>query len=195
MQQYGMGLIGPLMVVDTGLVTSMPLTLQNFLTLYSTAVPSILLSNYLNVTMHRNLNPFLMASHMNRGLKCSSFERNTCSTHIATIKSDTGLPPSECTIDLNEAKRLQGFDPVTFGGSRHHYHSKRHHLSKFSSNRFVYLCLKKQLLVVKWTLCMVCALINFIYFWCIEYKVKRGWIDFAGDRPIHFQDHIGVCIC
>ena len=44
-------------------------------------------------------------------------------------------PPSECTIDLNEAKRLQGFDPVTFGGTRRH-HSKRHHHNKLTQNRF-----------------------------------------------------------
>uniref|UniRef100_A0A5B6YPB5 Xyloglucan endotransglucosylase/hydrolase n=1 Tax=Davidia involucrata TaxID=16924 RepID=A0A5B6YPB5_DAVIN len=41
-------------------------------------------------------------------------------------------PPTECVIDPQEAKRLRGFDPVTFGGGRRH-HGKRHHRSR--SNR------------------------------------------------------------
>lgn len=36
-------------------------------------------------------------------------------------------PPSECTIDPKEAERLRGFDPVTFGGSRHHHGGRHHH--------------------------------------------------------------------
>ncbi|KAK2998121.1 hypothetical protein RJ639_026526 [Escallonia herrerae] len=40
-------------------------------------------------------------------------------------------PPSECVIDPQEAERLRGFDPVTFGGSRRR-HGKRHHRSRSS---------------------------------------------------------------
>lgn len=38
-------------------------------------------------------------------------------------------PPSECVIDMKEAERLRGFDPVTFGGGRRH-RGKRHHRSR-----------------------------------------------------------------
>ncbi|XAR63710.1 Xyloglucan:xyloglucosyl transferase [Bertholletia excelsa] len=41
------------------------------------------------------------------------------------------VAPPECVIDPREAKRLQGFDPVTFGGARRR-HSRRHRRNKSS---------------------------------------------------------------
>ncbi|PSS26818.1 Xyloglucan endotransglucosylase/hydrolase protein [Actinidia chinensis var. chinensis] len=46
------------------------------------------------------------------------------------------VPLSECAINPQEAKRLQGFDPVTFGGVRCH-HGKRHRRSRSSRARQV----------------------------------------------------------
>ncbi|XP_057477803.1 probable xyloglucan endotransglucosylase/hydrolase protein 28 [Actinidia eriantha] len=41
------------------------------------------------------------------------------------------VPPSECAINPQEAERLRGFDPVTFGGGRRH-HGKGHRRSRSS---------------------------------------------------------------
>ncbi|KAL8105787.1 putative xyloglucan endotransglucosylase/hydrolase protein 28 [Apium graveolens] len=66
--------------------------------------------------------------------KMQQFRKKHMQYSYCYDKTRYRTPPSECTIDLDEAKRLQGFDPVTFGGSRRH-HSKRHHRSKLSPNR------------------------------------------------------------
>ncbi|KAI3729726.1 hypothetical protein L6452_18390 [Arctium lappa] len=42
-------------------------------------------------------------------------------------------PPHECVVDLEEAKRLKSFDPVTFGGSRHRHRGRTHHRSRLES--------------------------------------------------------------
>lgn len=44
------------------------------------------------------------------------------------------VPPSECVINPQEAQRLRGFDPVTFGGV-HRHHGKRHHRSGSSRTK------------------------------------------------------------
>lgn len=44
------------------------------------------------------------------------------------------VPPSECVINPQEAQRLRGFDPVTFGGV-HRHHGKRHHQSGSSRTK------------------------------------------------------------
>lgn len=38
------------------------------------------------------------------------------------------VPPPECVVNPKEAARLKSYDPVTFGGRRHH--GKRHHRSR-----------------------------------------------------------------
>lgn len=40
------------------------------------------------------------------------------------------VTPSECVLNPNEAERLRGFDPVTFGGGRPH--KRRHHHARSS---------------------------------------------------------------
>jgi xyloglucan:xyloglucosyl transferase len=42
------------------------------------------------------------------------------------------IPPSECVINPQEAKRLRVLNPVTFGGKGRHHHAKRHHKSRAS---------------------------------------------------------------
>lgn len=45
------------------------------------------------------------------------------------------VPPAECVLNPKEADRLRRFDPVTFGGGRHHRGSRRHRHSARDEER------------------------------------------------------------
>lgn len=61
--------------------------------------------------------------------KMENFRKKQMQYSYCYDKTRYKVPPSECEIDLKEAERLRAFDPVTFGGSRHH-HGKRHRRSR-----------------------------------------------------------------
>lgn len=60
--------------------------------------------------------------------KMRNFRKKHLQYSYCYDKTRYKAPPSECVIDIHEAERLRGFNPVTFGGGRRH-HSKRHHRS------------------------------------------------------------------
>lgn len=62
--------------------------------------------------------------------KMGSFRKQHMTYSYCYDRTRYKAPPSECTIDPLEAKRLLVLNPVTFGGSHHrhhHRHGKRHH--------------------------------------------------------------------
>ncbi|KAL0326805.1 UNVERIFIED_CONTAM: putative xyloglucan endotransglucosylase/hydrolase protein 28 [Sesamum angustifolium] len=61
--------------------------------------------------------------------KMVSFRNKHMQYSYCYDRSRYKIPPSECVIDPSEAERLRGFDPVTFGGARHH-RGKRHRRSR-----------------------------------------------------------------
>ncbi|CAK9145980.1 unnamed protein product [Ilex paraguariensis] len=64
-------------------------------------------------------------------IKMGHFRKKHMQYSYCYDKTRYTAPPSECVIDPQEAERLRGFDPVTFGGGRHH-HGKRHHRNRSS---------------------------------------------------------------
>ncbi|KAH0756940.1 hypothetical protein KY290_020433 [Solanum tuberosum] len=58
--------------------------------------------------------------------KMESFRKKHLQYSYCYDRTRYKVPLSECVIDPKEADRLQGFDPVTFGGV-HRHHNKRHH--------------------------------------------------------------------
>ncbi|KAM7484735.1 hypothetical protein LguiA_000744 [Lonicera macranthoides] len=67
----------------------------------------------------------------NQRTKMNNFRKKHMQYSYCYDKIRYDSPPSECVIDPQEAQRLRGFDPVTFGGGRRH-HGKRHHRSRSS---------------------------------------------------------------
>ncbi|XP_009763784.1 putative xyloglucan endotransglucosylase/hydrolase protein 28 [Nicotiana tabacum] len=61
--------------------------------------------------------------------KMENFRKKQMQYSYCYDKTRYKVPPTECVIDPKEAERLRVFDPVTFGGSRHH-HGKRHSRSR-----------------------------------------------------------------
>ncbi|XP_016489964.1 putative xyloglucan endotransglucosylase/hydrolase protein 28 [Nicotiana tabacum] len=61
--------------------------------------------------------------------KMEKFRKKQMQYSYCYDKTRYKVPPPECVIDPKEAERLRAFDPVTFGGSRHH-HGKQHRRSR-----------------------------------------------------------------
>ncbi|KAK8567402.1 hypothetical protein V6N13_105371 [Hibiscus sabdariffa] len=63
--------------------------------------------------------------------KMDSFRRKHMTYSYCYDQTRYKAPPPECLVNPQEAERLKKYDPVTFGGGKHH-HGKRHHRSRAS---------------------------------------------------------------
>ncbi|XP_050233692.1 probable xyloglucan endotransglucosylase/hydrolase protein 28 [Mercurialis annua] len=65
-------------------------------------------------------------------IKMEAFRRKYMTYSYCYDQTRYKSPPSECTINTQEAERLKSFDPVTFGGGRRH--RGKHHRRSRASN-------------------------------------------------------------
>ncbi|KAL9678853.1 hypothetical protein QQ045_016704 [Rhodiola kirilowii] len=66
--------------------------------------------------------------------KMNSYRKKHLTYSYCYDKTRYQIPPSECSIDRQEAEHLRAFDPVTFGGGRRgRHHSKRHQKTRSGS--------------------------------------------------------------
>ncbi|KAL4304640.1 hypothetical protein GQ457_10G028270 [Hibiscus cannabinus] len=65
--------------------------------------------------------------------KMDSFRRKHMTYSYCYDQTRYEAPPPECLVNPQEAERLKKYDPVTFGGGKHHQ-GKRHHRSRTSQS-------------------------------------------------------------